>query len=217
MCRWTFRVLCWLALGAAANVAVALAFAWRFAGTSRTAPLATPCWPMATPASAEWPNPSVAGQWSGVGVTSETYECFLHERPPNTPGSERLLVTVDRLEEPEYVMHVDTFGWPARSIRRASAGYTSTGRLTTVEGWEVGFDVWPSHPMPIGFVANTLLYGAVLSTPVCAWCAPRTIRRWHRCRRGLCIQCAYPVADLDKPCPECGKPSTSSAPAQEKA
>ncbi|QYK47421.1 MAG: hypothetical protein KF838_11605 [Phycisphaeraceae bacterium] len=58
--------------------------------------------------------------------------------------------------------------------------------------------------MPIPFVANTLLIALVLGGTVPAW---RAVRRRRRTRRGLCTQCAYPLATLPDPiCPECGSP-----------
>ena len=71
--------------------------------------------------------------------------------------------------------------------------------------WEL-----PTRPVPTGFALNTLFYALPISL---LWLAPGQFRRWHRRRKGLCIHCAYPVADPAKPCPECGKPVSSPAPA----
>jgi len=62
----------------------------------------------------------------------------------------------------------------------------------------------PLHPVPLAFLANTLLYAALLWLLIPG---PLALRRIIRRRRGQCIQCAYDLrgAPADSAqCPECG-------------
>ena len=68
----------------------------------------------------------------------------------------------------------------------------------------------PSRPLLLGFAADTMFYGGLLAM---VWYSPGTFRRWHRRRKGLCVHCAYPIADPASPCSECGKPHSSPTPA----
>ncbi len=115
-------------------------------------------------------------------------------------------------------------GWPFRALVRYDASkYTPNGTRTGSSGWielklptlHAGLTVppqWlpalltPDRPLPIkplwpGFVANTIVWGSI---PCTFMVAAGHLQRRRRARRGLCVQCAYPIADL-KICPECGK------------
>ncbi|MFT3685983.1 MAG: hypothetical protein QM783_13860 [Phycisphaerales bacterium] len=60
--------------------------------------------------------------------------------------------------------------------------------------------VYPLDPIGIGFVANTLIYAAMLWLPVLAL---DMVRRRRRRSRGLCERCKYPVG-ASAVCSECG-------------
>ena len=65
----------------------------------------------------------------------------------------------------------------------------------------------PLRPMWPGFLYSTLMYGAF------AWVLlfmPGVMRKRLRARRGLCLECAYPLGDFAI-CPECGKPTGREA------
>ncbi len=60
----------------------------------------------------------------------------------------------------------------------------------------------PWHPIWPGFIANTLLYAAVLWLMICGLTA---VRRIVRRQSGLCPACAYDLRHADhEACPECG-------------
>lgn len=61
----------------------------------------------------------------------------------------------------------------------------------------------PLRPIALGFVVDTAFYSF-------AWWSlllgiPRA-RRWNRCRKNRCVQCAYELRGIDSQhCPECGR------------
>jgi hypothetical protein len=119
---------------------------------------------------------------------------------------------------------VDLYGWPAPSLR-CSTGDVFRGELRGAIRLAdrrrsqrhnfVGYDAWSHYLVPynvilMGFAANTLFYGTIGTSLLCAW---RTLRRCHvrrRAHRGLCGACGYHVMDLQV-CPECGKPMSHSS------
>ncbi len=63
---------------------------------------------------------------------------------------------------------------------------------------------YPVLPLPWGFLANTLIYAALVYALLAF--ATRIIRRdVRRLRRGLCPKCAYPMGSSTV-CTECGRP-----------
>ncbi len=70
----------------------------------------------------------------------------------------------------------------------------------TARGGE--YRIIPTAVVPIGFAANTLIYGVLL------WLlalAPFTARRMIRHGRGHCLKCGYDLrGDFSAGCPECG-------------
>ena len=59
----------------------------------------------------------------------------------------------------------------------------------------------PLRPVWPGFAVNTLFYAATLWLLICG---PFALRRVVRRRRGLCVQCGYPMGESDV-CTECGE------------
>ena len=56
-------------------------------------------------------------------------------------------------------------------------------------------------PLWLGFAANTVLLALVLWSPFVPW----VLRQYLRCKRGLCVKCAYDLRGADhEACPECG-------------
>jgi hypothetical protein len=123
-------------------------------------------------------------------------------------------------------------GWPLRALQTVTpaAGWKpdTPARTLVPAGWESGVHVPESlrardwsphsehgtpHPLPLrplwpGFAINAVLYGSamwLLLSPVRG-----RLRRWRRVRRGLCLECGYPVRGLGK-CPECGVALVSGA------
>ncbi len=61
---------------------------------------------------------------------------------------------------------------------------------------------FPLRPILIGLVGNVIFYGALVAT---VWYLMRGTRRKIRELRGLCRQCGYARAGLERDtCPECG-------------
>jgi len=69
--------------------------------------------------------------------------------------------------------------------------------------WAARLPVMPIWP---GFVANTLLYGAIAGAVLFG---PGAARRMLRRRRGHCLKCGYELAGLAM-CPECGSDAGGS-------
>jgi len=62
----------------------------------------------------------------------------------------------------------------------------------------------PLLVLPVGFVADTLFWGAAILTMLLT---PRFVRRYRRRRDGLCLECGYNLTGLPSDrCPECGHP-----------
>lgn len=106
-------------------------------------------------------------------------------------------------------------GWPSLSLRFSTlSSYESTdvvqssGRLQ-ISSAIISDEIWgekrrelPVHPIAWGFALNTILYAGL------AWVllgSPFWLRRYVRCKRGLCSQCGYDLrGDEHERCPECG-------------
>ncbi len=120
--------------------------------------------------------------------------------------------------------HYNKFGFPFHAL-----GYRSTGVHSRSPGKELQYDCefenlieispkklglpWQapgggSYRFPTrihwpGFMANTLCFAAVLF-PILY--GPRIVRRWIRCKRGLCLKCGYDLTgNVSGVCPECGE------------
>lgn len=109
-------------------------------------------------------------------------------------------------------------GWPFKSFRRTAfitypleeAGrfldqYTAFGPSArapqfSVVSQEVDGFLFPARPLWKGFAVNTASYAALLWMLIFF---PGILRRAVRARRGLCIECAYPVG-VNERCTECG-------------
>lgn len=182
-------VLCLLA-GAAMNVAVAWACAWRFAlvtgmtGTHAVwgADAAALGWPLTAPAG--WSPPDAHEHARVLGV--DGYHVM------NTEGSA------------SQSMWVVCAGLPLRSLvlneRRPAAPPRWERGMRFVSGGR--YVRLPLVPLAAGFAANTAVYAIPLlaSLPVAGWA-----RRARRRRRGLCPACRYDLRhDLASGCPECG-------------
>ena len=199
MRRWTMRVLCWLALGAAVNVAVA----WGIVSFA-TCKLPYP------------PKPRDDFFWNKMSFVPSDWPFLVGALYGNGWG---FTVTLENSRSPRivrpqieiYLVRLLETGWPARSMRQA---WMAEWRNSKSKEWwpesiavpwqvrAVGIKGVPSRLLWPGFALNTLFYTLPIAL---LWLAPGTIRRWHRRRHQLCIHCAYPVADPAKPCSECGR------------
>ncbi len=111
------------------------------------------------------------------------------------------------------------YGWPLRSglavVRRniyeapgvrnrnnKFAIVTGIKILEKPSGEPLPYRTIPIRPIMPGFVANSLMYAAIL------WLltlGPFTARRMIRRKRGLCIKCGYDLSHVEhEACPECG-------------
>ena len=209
MRRWPLRVLCWLALGAAANVAVA----WGLANRENVRPIETRHrraseWPEAVYTRTNWPPPT--GGISDAECRGASYR-FATASP-----------LVDTLGH--WSMSIEMYGWPVRSVRQVvTVEMPNVGVRAVQTGYEcirsplnlpalaaAGWSRYlPIHPLWPGFALNTLFYAVPIGL---LWLAPGTIRRSYRRRHHLCIHCSYPVGDPAKPCSECGKFQSSRPP-----
>ena len=212
MRRWTYISLACLVVGAALNVAVAWSIAWNTpSGNLAGSYIPKPRWPIPQYAWAATGQPVAGWCVSRPGLTAET--------DLGIQGSASLLSpTVGT----QFIMAADSFGWPLPSLRRVATSAVSVRgeqRSMQNEGWlcawlprAAGKPVFlPTHPLSIGFAANSLVYCVMAMFAPCLWHGSGQLRRWHRRRKGLCIYCAYPVGDPAKPCPECGQIGSSQA------
>lgn len=199
------RVLAWLAVGAALNIAVA----WAMMLTSGTylrmqerATVTTPGW------SGEWP-----ADWRAAWVVEHGYELGV--------------VVTARQEEPLFIPGLHSmahrwqaawcFGLPLQSLgylERSEGILPTGGRQIAVTDWidrgigdirTVRGDI---RPMPIrslwpGFALNTLFYAGIAWG---LWQLPLALRRRKRNKKGLCVRCGYDLKGIaaGAACPECG-------------
>lgn len=191
-------VVLWLITGAAITVAVAWGCAaWSpLGGQPNLSDGTVNTWPMSVPA--DWPNaPAGQNREQSIGIVA--------------------------LDSPAAGEHLDSYwqtvwraGWPmfalagaANTVDRMEAGTISA--LPTPEfvaAIELPFSDWtvseqralPLMPMPIGFIVDTLFWGAIVAGAM-------AIFHWHRARRriarDLCPRCGYALASALR-CAECG-------------
>lgn len=113
--------------------------------------------------------------------------------------------TIWHIGVPWRSMRILDLGWVGEKAERQAIWWASTSSIE--KGWRFEYP-FRSHiiglamqPLPIGFALNTLVYAAAL------WgvrFGPGHIRRFRRRRRGLCVNCGYDIAGMQR-CPECGE------------
>ncbi|MBM4112130.1 MAG: hydrogenase maturation nickel metallochaperone HypA [Phycisphaerae bacterium] len=197
----TGSVIAWLATGAVLTVAVAWGCAlWSSPAASEVVFVEEDgAWLRGVPA--DWPvSPSFVKRQSARGFIQE----FQHH--PVGDGY--------------FVRHFDQYawlaGWPMLALTGAankvndSAGgvFAAPGTLELVAAIEISFDPWmdrgnrviPLLPIPIGFVVDTLFWGAIVAG---ATLLLRAFKRRCRIARGRCPGCGYELVGALR-CPECG-------------
>lgn len=216
MKRIVLRVLVFLLIGAAINVAVAWGCAIRGQERWVRYTSAEP-WPVAAPD--DWPDRSGTADI----MFSRTWRHIFAVNRPHADGL------------PFFLQDVELSGWPLPSMRSSICASGSSSRMgmnarldfAAISGLEM--PAWllrspgsrnrsalsvmrtglrpstqylPIMPVWPGIAANAALYA------LAAWAAlavARLLRALSRVRRGLCLRCAYPVG-ISSVCTECGRP-----------
>lgn len=220
MTRIVLRILRFLLIGAAINVAVAWGFVFAVNCTFTTDPMiyfgerhvwrgseaAERGWPVAVDPS--WGPPQEAGELRALGYTE--FNAWTTRNPVFREDR-----TVEASPDKNGVLG-SRAGWPRRSLQTAEV-FPPFSRDTS-EGfefvsWHAGIawtrmfpgSAWvfylPTKPLWGGFVVNSAAYG--LWTWMLA-CGFGTFRRLLRRRRGLCPSCGYPAGTAPR-CTECGQ------------
>lgn len=120
--------------------------------------------------------------WGDRAVDARGWPCLAvwgGIRPPSGPWSNGAAASQD---------------WMVRGAIPLSQ-YSPKGRNYVALKWLPYLPVWP------GFAINSMFYAATIWL---LFTGPRTLRRWRRLRRGLCVACGYPVGQ-SATCTECGK------------
>lgn len=160
-----------------------------------------PCdsWPVSVPS--DWPeHPTTCSLGSrfyvSVALSGSGYEAV-----PTVSG-QRFSASVLR------------YGYPFKSMEsRSMMSITSLGAIEMASGVEQGL-IFPSWvpgpqsglrrmallPVPIPFIANTLIYSLIMF--LVAW-SLNAARGYRRKAQGRCKRCGYSLLDF-KRCPECG-------------
>jgi hypothetical protein len=120
-----------------------------------------------------------------------------------------------------------TFGWPWAALYYDALGVsggTKADRQSFLDrcvhaaglragvacpGWlrplveDGGYRRFPVAPLPLGFAADSMVFGGGLQA---VWAGPGLVRSWGRRRAGRCPACGYDrtALTLGRPCPECG-------------
>ncbi len=126
---------------------------------------------------------------------------------------------LDALTDPAHLYSHVAIGYPFASLKLESlheyAGTIKNGNVSlayqtlhlvdplNVPLSFIGLNdfLMPVQPVPLGFIANTILYALL------CWSALWTAGRWkhhRRTKRGLCTACAYDLTGNLTTCPECG-------------
>lgn len=207
MKRRLFLLAVVLLIGAAVNVAVAYA-GFGLEPDSRFHETGTVlnAWPRPVPP--DWPAPAFTTIRNRLGATYLWIESRASAVEP-TVASARIVPACD--------MIVYRIGLPFRSLgmyattdhRPSLASKTYIHPVTTFHGIvrlpdelqaRTHLPWFPIRALAAGFIANTILYGAM------AWALGAGVvafRRSCRRRRGLCARCGYPVG-VSPVCTECG-------------
>ena len=204
----------WLVIGAVVNVAVAwCACLWLSPRVppSYTVPPVTDntgrlTWPAPEVVPSEFPFPDM--------VTYHVWRPFF-----SNVYALRHISGAALSAEQVYCQQFRTVGWPARSLQSGQSFRPEEIRGRVLDVGSYALPAWLRKVCPRGYLATNVIWpGFALNTlfyalPIALlWLAPGQVRRRHRRRKGLCVDCGYPVADAGKPCPECGKiPSRSAA------
>lgn len=205
------RIAIALGVGAVVNILVAWRGHWLGIDPQRWRVVQNQPWPLVVPP--DWPSdptmvqhaPSRLLDWTIYSVSFGNYVDGL----PETGVSAA------------FYLRMESSGWPYRSMARYEAASRRPQQISDVDVglWKsgVGLSNWMSNayrhnekrlpilPLWPGFLANTLFYASV---PWLLMFGVATLIRRRRIRRGLCIQCAYPISGLSV-CPECGTTGAS--------
>jgi hypothetical protein len=192
--RWVVRIVVLLLVGAAINIAVA--------------------WVCALSSLGKVVQQSVVASSFSFGPGSSSSDVWLTQASTQAIGL-RLATHVDLERDSNGTLikynriALDcSAGWPLRCLRGShdSTAPTSVPTLFETPGaTDAAADrrAVPIAPVPLAFLANTLLYAAILAG---IFFAPQVIRRHLRRRHGRCTTCGYQLAGIAT-CPECGGPS----------
>ena len=202
MLQWSLRVLIWLAVAVAINIAVAWGFAMRgMRNMSPPTSTAIAEWPEPAYTEPAWPAPQKQYLYEGTGATeSYSSSSFADGRG-------------------HWGVSVESTGWPVRSLRSvvALAFVTSPPYRKSYGCFEFPYGKWqwmgnrnglylPLTPLWTGFALDSLVY----SIPVgVAWMLPTWIRGLWRWLDRRCVRCGYclqglPIGESElTTCPEC--------------
>ena len=204
MHRWVILLIAAVAV----NYGVAVYCQWRSCRASHAAYVAGESevttvekfepsdWPVDSPS--DWPTRPNRGTIDYTPWCDSVYICFVHRTDDPLNRS---------MDWTEGSMTEDRYGWPWRSVfdRFLWRGGNDSGTRRCCIWLPEKLDVSGKPTIPIGirplpFVANTAVYGTLLWSVgfVFGWA-----RRRSRIRRGLCVQCKYPVGTAPV-CSECG-------------
>lgn len=170
-----------------------------------------------------WPRPAAGSVARGTTIGHATVMLICPiDAPPDF-----------RDDPPGYGLEADAFGLPCRSLvwyRAFVVSHGANGGVVDLRAFAVNFASraglgqgipmpawWPTsqrcgamlpvRPIWGGLAVNGVLY-AIVAAALAA--VPGRIRRLSRRGRGLCEDCGYLVAGLQR-CPECGRPAGSAA------
>ena len=145
----------------------------------------------------------------GVHLTGVEHYWVMPRSTPDQRNPQLFAVQIDAVE----------VGWPLTAFRSSAftmddvhtlSGYKSAmhDALSRPTTYSVGLvnragashRLLPNMIAPLGFVANSLLYSALV---LCLWTGLLRLRGVLRRRASCCTRCNYPLAALPR-CPECG-------------
>ncbi len=154
---------------------------------------------------AEFADDIRGGSWSRRGFRCDHVTVTFKPNPPRRASWSWEHVWVQSIAA----------GWPWKSLRcdlecpvgavrgtdvRCRWGWNPTGAEDPSQATMKG-RLFPLRPVPLGFLANTMVYAALLGAVVNVG----VLARLRRPRRGHCTACGYDLSGLvSGVCPECG-------------
>lgn len=173
-----------------------------------------------------WPQLTTLYVQGSIGETERTaYGAVVEQKAVGIFGHSSVIENGLWITENQFgipwrsLSHIHSGGWGETSWFNASNspaqqepdfGFLANGLAVPERLYTLGLGYryrLPLLPLWPGFLYSTLTYGAVVWL---MWFALGALRRRLRLRRGLCLNCKYPLGDFTI-CPECGNPTGREA------